>query len=412
MKSYQKALDDLYALNRHGIKLGLDPTREVLRRLGNPHHRFVSFHIGGTNGKGSSAVQVATVLQAAGYRVGLYTSPHLSEFGERIRVQGVNIPAARVVELTHQIQVLAGATLSLTFFEFTTAMAFQYFSKEHIDVGVIEVGLGGRFDATNVLDPLGVLITNIASDHEQYLGNTLASIAYEKAGIVKKGGTVVLGPMPDSPRQVIESFTQEQRAHPYRWDKEFFITKEIEQKFGYQGSHWSFPGLSCSLNGDHQILNAACAVALLEVGALKGLKVSESAIRRGLATVHWEGRLETVSHAPPIVLDGAHNAASAQVLFSYLAKKLQTLSHARLILVVGMMKDKDHRAFLEVLSPLADYLIFTSASLPRAASPRALRQALPRNACPVLAEVSPPEAIKMALKHATPDGSHLYHRAP
>jgi dihydrofolate synthase/folylpolyglutamate synthase len=400
MKPYQYVLEYLYGLNRHGIKLGLDPTITLLKGLGNPHHRYVSLHIGGTNGKGSSAIMVATILHAAGYRVGLYTSPHLVDFRERIRVDGVMIPEERVIELTQRIQAVSGPMGSLTFFEFTTAMAFQYFAEEQIDVAVIEVGMGGRFDATNVLEPLGVCITNIACDHEQYLGNTLTSIAYEKAGIIKKGGSVIVGPMADAPRQVIESFAAEQRAVPYAWDTDFHTAHEPDQEFSYHGSHWSFSGLRCSLLGDHQRVNAACALALLEIGALKGLKVSESAIRQGLTEVRWEGRLETVSHRPWIVLDGAHNGAAAQVLVSFLSKVLQSEPSTKLILVVGMMRDKNHSAFLEVMNSLADHLILTQASLSRAASVQELREALSEDSCPVEAVASPREAIQVAKKLA------------
>ena len=195
MTPYRKTLEDLYQLQRHGIKLGLEPTIAILKRLGNPHVGYVNLHIGGTNGKGSAAAMVAAVLQASGYRVGLYTSPHLIDFRERIRVQGMPLPEEQVIELTDRIRLAAGTAISLTFFEFTTAMAFQYFADEQVDVAVVEVGMGGRFDATNVLEPLGVLITNIGFDHEQFLGHSLPEIAFEKAGIIKKGTSVVLGPM-------------------------------------------------------------------------------------------------------------------------------------------------------------------------------------------------------------------------
>ena len=396
MKPYHDVLEYLYGLNRHGIKLGLDPTIRLLKGLGNPHHRYVSLHIGGTNGKGSSAIMVATILQAAGYRVGLYTSPHLVDFRERIRADGAMISEHRVIELTERIQSVAGSSGPLTFFEFTTAMAFQYFADERVDVAVIEVGLGGRFDATNVLDPLGVLITNVSCDHEQYLGHTLPSIAFEKAGIIKKGNSVIIGPMPDAPRQVIESFAAEQRAVPYRWDRDFHMAHDTDQNFSYHGSHWTFSGLRCPLLGDHQRLNAACALALLEIGALKGLKVSEAAVRNGLAQVKWEGRLEPVSQRPWIVLDGAHNVAAAQGLVSFLSDVLQSKPNTRLIVVAGMMRDKNHSAFFEVLYSVADHMILTQASLSRAASVQELREALPKEACSVRAVTSPHQAMMMA----------------
>ena len=403
MESYQGVLDYLYGLNRHGIKLGLDPTIALLKRLGNPQHRYVSLHIGGTNGKGSTAIMTATILQAAGYRVGLYTSPHLVDFRERIRVDGAMIPEERVIDLTQRIQDVVEQTGSVTFFEFTTAMAFSYFAEEQIDVAVIEVGMGGRFDATNVLDPLAVLITNIACDHEQYLGDTLSSIAFEKAGIIKKGGAVVVGPMAEAPRQVIESFAEEQRAVPYCWDTDFHLTQETDQAFNYHGSHWAFSGLRCPLLGDHQQCNAAAALALLEIGALKGLKVSESAVRHGLNQVRWEGRLETVSQCPWIVLDGAHNAAAAEVLVSFFSRVLVSDPSKKLLLVVGMMRDKNHAAFFEVINSLAHDLIVTQATISRAASVQELSQALPNNTAPVQAIANPREAMIMAKRLARPN---------
>lgn len=402
MSSHRETLEYLYALNRHGIKLGLDPTITILKRLGNPHSRYVSLHIGGTNGKGSTAAMVAAVLQVAGYRVGLYTSPHLVEFRERIRVQGSAIPDARVVELTDRIRCAAGATLALTFFELTTAMAFQYFAEEHVDIAVIEVGMGGRFDATNVVDPLGVLITNIALDHEQYLGHTLPDIACEKAGIIKKGTSVILGPLADEARRVIEAYAADHGVVSCGYGTGFHVTPQTGMEFCYEGPHWSLSRLRCSLLGDHQILNAACALALLEVGVLKGMQVSESAVRRGLAEVRWEGRLELIDQCPQIWLDGAHNAAAAHVLAAFLSQKLRQSDHANLILVVGMMRDKNHRAFFEILTPLARHVVVTQASVSRKASVHELIAALPDTTCSVRAEACLPEAIKIARRLAAP----------
>ena len=402
MESYQVVLEYLYGLNRHGIKLGLDPTVALLKGLGNPQHRYVSLHIGGTNGKGSTAIMAATILQTAGYRVGLYTSPHLVDFRERIRVDGAMIPEERVIDLTHRIQDIAEQTGPVTFFEFTTAMAFAFFAEEQVDVAVIEVGMGGRFDATNVLDPLAVLVTNIACDHEQYLGNTLSAIAYEKAGIIKKGGSVVVGPMAEAPRKVIESFAVEQRAVSYGWNTDFQITQETDQGFNYHGSHWVYSGLRCPLLGDHQQCNAATALALLEIGALKGLKVSESAVRLGLSRVRWEGRLETVAQSPWTVLDGAHNAAAAQVLVSFFSRVLISDPSRKLVLVVGMMRDKNHPAFFEVLNSIAHDLILTQASISRAATVQELSNALPNKPGSVRAIANPREAMAMAKRLARP----------
>ena len=403
MTSNRQTLEYLYGLNPHRIKLGLDPTLAILKRLGNPHSRYVSLHIGGTNGKGSVAAIVATVLQASGYRVGLYTSPHLIEFRERIRVQGAMIPDTTLDELTTRIRLVARDSLALTFFEFTTALAFQYFAEEQVDVAVIEVGMGGRYDATNVIDPLATAITNIGLDHEQYLGHTLSEIAFEKAGIIKKDASVVLGPMADEPKHVIHAFATEQGAVPYSFGSEFHITRHSDSEFSYEGLHWGVSNLVCALEGDHQTMNAACALALLEVGDLKGLKISESAVRTGLTQVKWEGRLETIQHAPDILLDGAHNPEAAQMLASFLIRRLHRVKNSSLVLVVGMMQDKNPQAFLAPLAPLAKHLVLTRASLSRAAPVQSLIKALSLHSRSAIAEESPSEALKIAKSLAGPD---------
>ena len=202
---------------------------------------------------------------------------------------------------------------------------------------------------------------------------------------------------------MIERYAADQAAVPYAFPSDFRVSHQAGFEFNYQGLHWSLSRLHCALAGDHQILNAACALALLEIGAFKGLKVSESAIRRELAQVRWEGRLETVQRDPHILLDGAHNVAAAQVLASFLAGRLDHTPHAKLILVVGMMQDKNHTAFLEILTPLAEHLILTQASISRSASVQDLSNALPRNCCPVYAEGNPSEALKIAKQLAGPD---------
>ena len=400
--SFRESIEFLYSLMRHGIKLGLDPTIQMLNRLGKPHQRYVILHIGGTNGKGSCAAMTAAILRASGYRVGLYTSPHLVEFPERIRVQDHCIPHERVVELTAHLRRMTGSTLTLTFFEFTTCMAFQYFAEEQVDVAVIEVGMGGRFDATNVVDPIGVLITNVGIDHEQYLGHTHPEIAFEKAGIVKQEVPVVFGPMSSESEQVIRDCAIQRQAPYYQLHSDFQVTKHPPHFFQYSGMWGQHAHLTCSLVGDHQLDNAACALALLEVGNRRGLTVSESAIHEGLSTVAWEGRLETLAEDPWLLVDGAHNPTAGKVLASFLKQKLHDRMHARLILIIGMMKDKNHNAFLETLVPLADHLILTEASMPRAASVRDLQQALPNTSVPVALVPNPIEALERAREHATP----------
>ncbi|MFZ1672240.1 MAG: folylpolyglutamate synthase/dihydrofolate synthase family protein, partial [Nitrospira sp.] len=292
--TYSATVQFLYGLQQHGIKLGLETIRVLLTRVGEPHRRYPVLHIGGTNGKGSTAAMTAAILQAAGYRVGLYTSPHLIDFRERIRINGVMIPEDTVSRLVETLRGAAAPDLAPTFFEFTTALAFQYFADCQVDVAVLEVGLGGRFDATNVVDPLACAITTIGLDHEAYLGSTLEAIAFEKAGIVKPAVPVVLGRIESSTRRVIEQRAWEVAAPVYVVDCEFSCDGPSTADCRYVGGSSHYDHLSCPLKGRFQLDNLACALALIELARERGLAVSETAVRSGLQHVAWEGRLEMI----------------------------------------------------------------------------------------------------------------------
>lgn len=402
MSSYPLTLDYLFSLHRFGIKLGLEVITGLLQRLGNPQHSFATLHIGGTNGKGSSAAMAAAILRSAGYRVGLYTSPHLVDFRERIQVQGAMIGPDQVCDLTDRLRTVSDPDGSVTFFEFTTAMAFQYFADQAVDIGVIEVGMGGRFDATNVLDPLGVLITTVAFDHEMYLGNTLDAIAREKAGILKPGIPAVLGPMPPEASQVIRESADSLHAPRMTYGEDFRVTQEADGGFGYQGPDWEWHGLRTNLLGRHQVINAANALALLEIAARSQFPLTESAIRMGLQHVIWPGRLEILGHDPLIIVDGAHNPSAGSVLFDFLESQLHDAPDRKLIMVIGMMADKHHGGFLRLFQRLADYLIFTQPHMARAASPETLAAALEVGGQPPLFISNPKEALDRARSLACP----------
>ena len=310
--TYASAVEFLYGLHKHGIKLGLHNIRAVLSRLKRPDRRYRTIHIAGTNGKGSTAAMTASILTAAGYRVGLYTSPHLIDFRERIRVDGVLISEARVSELVTRIAMSAGDDLPLTFFEFTTALAFQYFAELQVDVAVLEVGMGGRFDATNVVEPVATAITTISLDHEEYLGHTIEQIAYEKAGIVKPGVPVVGGRLNERAARVIQETAASRGAPVHRLGSAFDVPGEPAQ-FRYAGMHATHDGLSCPLQGRHQLDNAACAIALLEAAESSGLRISPTAVKNGLAATKWEGRLEVVDRNPIVVLDEVHARAALRL---------------------------------------------------------------------------------------------------
>ncbi|MEO8324276.1 MAG: folylpolyglutamate synthase/dihydrofolate synthase family protein [Nitrospirota bacterium] len=376
MATYLETLDFLFSLHRFGIKLGLEAITDILDRLDNPQHRYATLHVAGTNGKGSSSAMVAAILQASGYRVGLYTSPHLIDFRERIRVQGADISEEAVCSLIGQIRRTANSLTALTFFEITTALAFLHFRNEQVDIAVVEVGMGGRFDATNVLNPIGVLITGIGFDHEAYLGDSLQMIAQEKAGIIKQKAPIVLGPMPEDIAQIFETRARKWLAPWFRMGQEFSFLETSATTFTYQGLGWTIPEIQTNLLGRHQMVNATNALAVLETGVDGIFPVSQTAIRIGLQGVKWRGRLEVVNRNPLLIVDGAHNLAGAHVLFDFLHSQIHDGAGRKLILVVGMMRDKNLQGFLRVLLPLVDHLILTQPRMERAASVDELKHAV------------------------------------
>ena len=398
--TYPSTVQFLYGLQQHGIKLGLETIRALLTRVGDPHRRYPVLHIGGTNGKGSTAAMVASILQAAGHRVGLYTSPHLIDFRERIRVNGAMIPESRVTDLVDTLRAAAAPDLAPTFFEFTTALALRYFAECHVDVAVLEVGLGGRFDATNVVEPLVAAITTIGLDHEAYLGSTIEAIAFEKAGIIKPGVPVVLGRIGEPARRVIEARAAEEGASVFRLERDFHCEGCSPADCRYTGLALRSAHLRCPLQGRFQLDNLACALALIELVQERGVPVPEAAIRTGLQQVAWEGRLEIVGAAPTVMVDGAHNPAAATVLAEYLAEWRRARPAARVSLIVGMMRDKHPREFLAPLLPLVDRLILTQADLPRAATGSELRALLGDDVPSAQVAPTPADALAFARRAA------------
>jgi dihydrofolate synthase / folylpolyglutamate synthase len=395
--SYPKAIEHLYGLQRHGIKLGLENSRGLMAALGDPHQTFRSVHIAGTNGKGSTAAILASILSAAGYRTGLYTSPHLVDFTERMRVNGVPIAPERVVSLTEQTRA-AAADIPVTFFEFTTAMAFLYFAESSVDFAVVEVGLGGRFDATNVLTPLVSVITRIDYDHQIYLGSSLEQIAREKAGIIKPGVPVVTSATSPDILRVIKTVSGKQGSPVYRVGAEVRVEGPSPQRFRYKGIRWDFSDLNCVLLGRHQLENACCALAALELVDAGQNRIGEASVRRGLSTVQWEGRLESMPRASSgaaVILDGAHNPGGARALRAYLDESVKPRK-GRLILVIGILEDKDVGGILSELAPVADEVIVTRPRHERAATTESVKRHLENYPVRVTIRESVEEALRYA----------------
>ncbi|MBI3600188.1 MAG: bifunctional folylpolyglutamate synthase/dihydrofolate synthase [Nitrospinae bacterium] len=401
--TYAKAIDYLYSLERFGIKLGLENISHILNSLNNPHRKFKAIHIAGTNGKGSTAAMTASILQHAGYKTGLYTSPHLQDFRERIMINGAMIPEEEVMELTERIrckmqdarckkqedQYLQPATcnLQLTFFEFTTAMAFLYFAEEMVDFAVVEVGMGGRLDATNVLNPVLSVITEIDIEHTEHLGGDIRTIAIEKGGIIKEKGTVILSSCKTEAIEAIEAICKEKHAKMYRIGSDFTAEMEHRNSIGQwfkflnlQPSAFSLQPLCIPLLGKYQIANASTAVMAAYILTEKGFITGETAIRNGLKNVRWNGRLEIVSEKPLIILDGAHNPAAAKALAEELERIKNQESrckgqdkNSKLILIIGILKDKDFRGIIDFLSPTANYVIIVRPKSDRSSEPEDLK---------------------------------------
>ncbi len=339
-RAYQETIDYLFALQKHGVKLALENSVMLMKILDDPHRKFRTVHVAGTNGKGSTSACIASMLQAAGYRVGLYTSPHLISFTERIRVDGEPIAEADVVALA---QTVRGAYRGLkdpggsggmnpTFFEVTTAIAFRYFADRGVDIAVIEVGMGGRLDSTNVISPLVSIITNIDVEHTEFLGTTLEQIAGEKAGIIKPAVPLVTGAQQPEVYQLFEREAAAKGAPVYRLQRDFWpenCVPGISQVFDYRGLTSAYAGLRLNLTGRHQVDNACLALASIECLRDAGITVDDAFLRSGLAQARWEGRMERVAQRPDIYLDGAHNPASARALAGTIAELKPAVPPAR-----------------------------------------------------------------------------------
>ena len=375
MSSYQKSLDFIYHLRGAEIDLRLERVAQALSLFDNPQGRFKVCHIAGTNGKGSTAAMVHSVLSAEGYRVGLYTSPHLSAFTERIRIGKRRITQAAVTRLVREIaERMRRAALSLTFFEFATVMAFLHFARQGVEAAVVEVGLGGRLDATNVVQPSATVITTIARDHERFLGSRLASIAREKGGIIKPGAPLVCGALPPAAKRVINGLARSGGVTVLHWGRDYSVSSRGASSFDYRGREWSLEGVELSLCGGYQRHNAGVALASLET-LRTVLPVRERSVRAGLSSVAWPGRFELLPGRPAVILDGAHNHGAVKALVKEIRSRF---GQGKVRLLFGSMTDKDWPAMLAALSEVSGEVVLTRAPTGRGADPRSLLSAVPR----------------------------------
>lgn len=383
----------MYGLRRFGIKLGLATIRNILKNLGNPQNNFQSIHVAGTNGKGSVASVLASILKAAGYKVGLYTSPHLIHFNERISINNQHITNDDVVLAYEAVKRVHYGQREPTFFEFATAMALFEFSRQKVDWAVIETGMGGRLDATNMIKPALSIITNISLEHRDYLGNTLAQIAGEKAGIIKPRTPVVTAVKQPAARAVIKKVAQKKSAPLYCFGKEFRVRRLKTGGLSYYGIESVWHKLQPALAGDHQIDNSALALASVEILNQNKTAILPHHIKDGLANTRWPGRLEVVSKEPLIILDGAHNLIAARNLGRYLK---ENLANRKLTLVIGILDDKPYASMLKSLLCACDRVILTRARIDRALDPEILYTI----AAPLVADAAVMSDVDHAVTHA------------
>ncbi len=366
--SYQEEVKYLYSLQKYGIKFGLSKTSNLLKKFKNPHKNQKYIHLAGTNGKGSVAAFVASILKETGLKVGLYSSPHLVRFTERFRINDKEITHEKAAALIRELRDTFMLKKPPTFFEATTAMALIYFARENTDIAIMETGMGGRLDATNVITPLVSVITNISMEHQFYLGYRILDIAGEKAGIIKKNVDVVTGATQPPVINLFKSIAKEKGALLWRVGKEIRY-RTSRDRFHYYGLKLRLNNLHLSLKGRFQFRNAAQALAVVELLEEKGIKISSRDIKEGLKNTIWPGRMQIVARNPTIMLDGAHNPAAIRAL----AKSIKAdFEYKRLILVIGVMEDKDIGKLLRGIVPISDYVIYTRPIYSRAANPEVL----------------------------------------
>ncbi len=351
----ENSIASLFARTAHGIQPGLEVTTALLEKLGNPHKSLKCIHVAGTNGKGSVCAMMESVLRASGFKTGLYTSPHLFRFNERFRINGREIPDPVLEQLVADVEKAAQSlpTRPATFFEISTAMAFEYFKREKVDYAVIETGMGGRWDATNVIQPVLSVITRIDFDHAEYLGTEIEKIAGEKAGIIKSGAPVICGPMPVEAEAVIYKEAKEKKVPILGSDEAVFFqvldARRDDQLLNIEASGHDYQNVRLPLAGNFQLENCGIAVAALEdLADIENIRLQ---MKRGLEAVKWPGRFQLLQQKPPVLYDGAHNVCGARALCQTLEETFPGFEKG---LFFSFMKDKDVEGILKALKPAVE----------------------------------------------------------
>ncbi|MCD4753619.1 MAG: bifunctional folylpolyglutamate synthase/dihydrofolate synthase [Anaerolineaceae bacterium] len=374
-KKYQQAVTFIYSFVENSrarkmddghIEVNLNRMRDLMHDHGDPHLAYPVIHIAGTKGKGSTAAMIASIFQSAGYSVGLYTSPHLQDYSERVQVNGTPISHAKLVDMVEELKPDLQKFKNSTTFEITTAIGFLYFQEKQIDIAIVEVGLGGRLDATNVVEPIVSVITSISLDHTKILGNTIEEIAAEKGGIIKAGTPVVVAKQKEAVYTVLEEIAEQRRSLFFKAADEIPI-QEISsegqgQQFRILKSDYEDP-MYVSLLGDYQLENVQSAISVAEICKQKGWNIDQESIRKGLANVYWPGRLEIISYNHLILIDSAHNPYSVMRVLDSVKK---IYPEKRIILLFGASRGKEILQMLEILIPECSYCVMSQSVHPKA----------------------------------------------
>ncbi len=404
--SYNDALEFIHGTYKFGIKLGLENIGKLLELMDNPHKQLKYVHVAGTNGKGSTVAFLSSILMEAGYKTGIYTSPYLERFTERIRINGEEIPEADLSRITLFVKRKIEDLLALgynhpTEFEVVTSIAFQYYFEKKCAIVVLEVGLGGRFDSTNIIDtPLASVITTINYDHMDILGDTLEKIAFEKAGIIKQDGVVVLYPQPSGVEKVFEEVASSKSAVIHKAD---FSELKINYS-GIDGVGFDYRGLMSlriPLPGDFQARNAAVAVETIQVLRDAGWNITDDAVRAGLSNTKWAGRFEVVSKNPVFIIDVAHNRECAEALYSAINKYFPG---KKAHFIVGVLKDKDYEQMIQAVLPAAAGFFTVTPSSARALDAKQLANFIKSHCNDVTISDRIDIAVESALSAAGPEG--------
>ena len=393
--TYEEALNYIHSRPRGLPKPGLQRIEELLGLMGDPHKRLRYVHVAGTNGKGSCCAMLSSILRAAGYKTGLYTSPYIHRFNERMQVNGRPIDDGELAEIADFVRSCAEKmSRPCVEFEIVTAIGFEYFARQNCDIVVLEVGLGGRFDATNVIDtPDCALICSIGFDHMEFLGNSLSEIAMEKAGIIKPGGSVATYPAQDEEVIGVLASICRERGASLRIAEDDEIELRYDDLQGQEFCYCDDTPLHLPLLGDHQCRNAAAVLEAIEILREKKWKIKPEAVEKGLAEVKWPARFEILSEKPYTVADGGHNVPCAEALAANLDYYFEG---KKVVYVIGMMADKEVEAFAEIIAPLAATFVCVPVDNPRALKPEKLAEKLKKYKKPTFVAPTVAEGLDMA----------------